>query len=70
MRETNHNHTHGDNTMDSIRLFHVTFKTEYGYEETWPIYDVSLASAVAHIHQLNTVPVTVTRVLDPELMIK
>ncbi len=56
--------------MDNIRLFHVTFKTEYGYEETWPIYDVSLASAVAHIHQLNTVPVTVTRVLDPELMIK
>ena len=55
--------------MENIRLFQVTFKTEYGYEETWPIYDTSLAEAVKHIHQLNHVPVTVTRVDDPELRI-
>ena len=58
------------NSTANIRLFHVTFKTDYGYEETWPIYDTSLAEAVKHIHHLNQVPVTVVRVDDPELRIK
>ena len=57
-------------STDRIRLFRITFKTDYGYEETWPIYDVSLASAVKHIHELNNVAVTVIRADDPELMIK
>ena len=57
-------------TTDNIRLFHITFKTDYGLTETWPIYDVSLASAIKHIHQLNNVAVTVIRADDPELRIK
>ena len=56
-------------TTDKIRLFHITFKTEYGLTETWPIYDVSLASAINHIHALNNVAVTVIRADDPELRI-
>jgi len=58
------------NSTASIRLFYVTFKTSYGYEETWPIYDTSLAEAVKHVHQLNNVEITVIRVDDPELRIK
>jgi hypothetical protein len=58
------------NSTANIRLFYVTFKTSYGYQETWPIYDTSLTEAIKHVHQLNSVEVTVTRVDDPELMIK
>ena len=57
-------------TTDNIRLFNITFKTDYGLTETWPIYDVSLESAIKHIHQLNNVAVTVTHADDPELRIK
>ena len=51
---------------DNIRLFHITFKTEYGLTETWPIYDGSLASAINLIRPLNPVPVTGASAADPE----
>ena len=55
---------------DDIRLFRVTFRDELGKEETYPIYDVSIADAINHVHQLVGKPIRVSHVQDPRLMLR
>jgi len=57
-------------TINDIRLFRVTFKDDYGTEETYPIYDVSVADAIKHVHQIIGKPIRVSHVQDPRLMLR
>ena len=58
------------NTINDVRLFKVTFKDDYGTEETYPIYDVSIAAAIKHVHQIVGKPIRVSYVQDPRLMLR
>ena len=55
---------------DDIRLFGVTFKDELGREESYPIYDVSIADAIKHVHQIMGKAIRVSHVQDPRLMLR